>query len=416
MKLLHRSSRYRLALALPLLLVGTMIGVLVVHWVVTNQVDEQLEHETAHITTQLKQGVRTFTTNATDELIVVAPGSAGAAPPKDTTRYDEEEQEMMPWRISRSVTTLADGSSYVITVGRSLVETEDLIIGVALSMGALLVLLFLGHWLLDRWLADRLWRPFQSALQELRQFQLDGSQPPHFPDTNVDEFTSLNRSLKTMTTKLRSDFTLQKRFTEQAAHELHTPLAIMQGKLDQLIQSPNLKEADAEVIDGLFQARERMGRTVGNMLLLARIGNQQFPPQHIDWTALFEEQRRILEELITQRDLRFSIHQEQPCGLHLHPMLADVLVGNLLRNAVQHNIQAGSIRVVMHADGFVSENTGPVLEVPAASLFDRFVKGDPSSPSTGLGLAMVKEIADQNGLRLNYNYAVGMHTLTVRAA
>ncbi|MFZ1688935.1 MAG: HAMP domain-containing sensor histidine kinase, partial [Flavobacteriales bacterium] len=217
-----------------------------------------------------------------------------------------------------------------------------------------------------------------------------------------------------MMSKLRADFTAQKRFTEQAAHELQTPLAIMQGKLDQLIQSPNMGEQEASVIDGLFQARERMGRTLSNMLLLARIGNQQFPPEHIDWLAIFTDQHQALEDLIAQRGIRFTIRQDQPCSLHLHPLLAEVLVANLLRNAVQHNIPAGTVTGVIGADGFMITNTGPDLSVAPAALFERFAKGDPASPSTGLGLSMVKEIADQNDLQLAYGYAAGIHTLVVR--
>ncbi|HMZ50591.1 MAG TPA: hypothetical protein PLP28_16510, partial [Flavobacteriales bacterium] len=79
-------------------------------------------------------------------------------------------------------------------------------------------------------------------------------------------------------------------------------------------------------------------------------------------------------------------------------------------------IPSGTVNVVIGADGFVIANNGPDLSVPPAALFERFAKGDPSSPSTGLGLSMVKEIADQNGLQLSYGYAAGVHTLVVRGA
>jgi signal transduction histidine kinase len=329
---------------------------------------------------------------------------------------DPEEDEQAPWRLMRSSVRLPDGTSYTITLGRSLVETEDLVLGVALSMTLLLALVSLGNLVLNRRLSQKLWQPFRNTLDEVQGFEADGPRIPHMPDTDVDEFTTLNRVLKAMMSKLRTDFTAQKRFTEQAAHELQTPLAVMQGKLDQLIQSPHIGEQEAGVIDGLFQARERMGRTVANMLLLARIGNQQFPPENIDWLALFKEHRFALQDLIAQRGLHCAIRQDQPCTLRLHPLLAELLVANLLRNAVQHNIPAGSINVVVGHDGFMITNSGPALSVPPAELFARFAKGDPSSPSSGLGLSMVKEIADQNGLLLTYGYAAGVHTVVVRGA
>lgn len=414
MKLLQRTSRYQLLLAIPLVLLGTAIGYLVLNAVVAAQVDEQLEHQTQHVAQQLFHGERTFTTNAPDEFIAVVPGQVTATIVADTVLLDREENEMAPWRLMRSSVVLPDGAAFTITVGRSLVETEDLVLGVALSMTLLLAFVSLGNVLLNRWLSRKLWQPFHDTLDEMQGFDADGPRAPRLPDTDVEEFTALNRTLTTMMTKLRAAFTAQKRFTEQAAHELQTPLAVMQGKLDLLIQSPHMGEAEADVIDGLFQARERMGRTVANMLLLARIGNQQFTPEHVDWLAIFNDQHHSLEDLIAQRDIRYTIRQDQPCHLRLHPLLAEVLVANLLRNAVQHNIPAGTATVVIGTDGFMITNTGPDLSVLPAALFERFAKGDPASPSTGLGLSMVKEIADQNSLHLSYGYAAGIHTVVVR--
>ena len=416
MKLLQRTSRYQLLLAIPLVLLGTVIGYVVLNAVVASQVDEQMEHQTQHVARQLGHGVRTFSTNAPDEFIAVAPGQVAAAMVLDTTMLDPEEDEQAPWRVMRSSVRLPDGTSFIITVGRSLVETEDLVLGVALSMTLLLALVSLGNVLLNRWLSQKLWQPFHNSLDEVQGFEADGPRIPRLPDTDVDEFTTLNRALRGMMTKLRADFTAQKRFTEQAAHELQTPLAVMQGKLDHLIQSPNIGEQEAGVIDGLFHARERMGRTVANLLLLARIGNQQFPPEHIDWRVLIEDQHRAMEDMIVQRGLRYSLRQEQPCLLRLHPILAELLISNLMRNAVLHNLPAGTVNVVLGAEGFMIVNTGPELGVDPARLFERFAKADPSSPSTGLGLSMVKEIADQNGLLLSYGYAAGVHTVVVKGA
>ncbi|QQR86932.1 MAG: HAMP domain-containing histidine kinase [Flavobacteriales bacterium] len=414
MKLLQRTSRYQFVLAIPLVIMGTAIGYVVLSAVVAAQVDEQMEHQTQHIVQQLRKGERTFTSNAPDEFISVIPGQVSEPMTVDTAMLDPEEDEMAPWRLMRSSVRLPDAGSFTIAVGRSLVETEDLVLGVAVSMTLLLALVALGNVLLNRWLAKRLWQPFHDTLDELGRFQLDGTRSARWPKTDIEEFATLNGALSNMTAKMRSDFTAQKRFTEQAAHELQTPLAILQGKLDQLIQSPNIGEQEAGVIDGLFQARERMGRTVSNMLLLARIGNQQFPPQAIDWFALFQDQHQALQDLIAQRGIRFNLRQDQPCLLRLHPLLAEVLVSNLVRNAVQHNIPAGTVNVVLGADGFMVVNTGPALTTDPGKLFERFAKDDPTSNSTGLGLSMVKEIADQNGIQLSYGYAAGVHTLVVR--
>ena len=414
MKLLQRTSLYQLGLAVPLVIVGTAFAFVMVSTVVREEMDEQLEHQADRVLIEVHKGQREFSSTAPDVYVALLPGALGAPFFKDTVIFNSAEKEDLPWRAGYFPVTLSDGSKQTVVVARSLVETEELVTVLALSMTALLALITLGNVFLNRWLSRKLWRSFHRSLDEVQRFHPDALQPIHLPETAVDEFTAMNRTLAHMMSKLRADFTAQKRFTEQAAHELQTPLAIMQGKLDQLIQSPNMGEQEAGVIDGLFQARERMGRTLSNMLLLARIGNQQFPPERIDWLALFNDQHQALEDLIAQRGIRCTIWQDQPCGLRLHATLAEVLVANLLRNAIQHNIPAGTVNVVIGTDGFVVANTGPELSVTPAALFDRFAKGDPASPSTGLGLSMVKEIADQNGIQLSYSYAAGLHTLVVR--
>lgn len=413
MKLLLRSSLYKLALAVPLVLVGTVIGYYMVRAVVTHEVDEQLEYEAQLIARDLSNGVPMDRRTANDSYITVRPGT-GNVLMKDTVMPDaEDDGELKPWRIGNFPAHDANGAACTITVGRSLLETEDLVAGIAASMTLLIALVMLVSLLLDLWLSRKLWKPFHASLAALENFRVDANEAPHMPDTNTTEFTTMNRSLQRMMERSRTDFTAQKRFTEQAAHELRTPLAVMQGKLDQLIQSPNIGEQDAATIDSIYRTGHRMNRTVTNMLLLARIGNQQFPPAPVDWERVFSEQHHGLEELISSRNIRFNSHVEEPCRIELHPLLADLVAGNLLRNAVLHNVAHGHVEVVLRARSITITNSGAPLSVPPESLFARFTKGDPSSPSAGLGLSIVKEIVDGAGLQLSYRVTDGVHTIVV---
>jgi signal transduction histidine kinase len=415
MNLLQRSSLYQLALAVPMVLAGTAIGYTLVSSVVKKEVDEELAFQADRIAHELGAGKQDFPTGASSEMLRVVPGASLARSFTDTVMPEpEDDGDLMPWRIGRFPAAFADGSPCTITVGRSLLETEDLVMGIAVSMTALLVLVVLANLLLNRWLSRELWKPFHNTLGELGRFRMDAPPGVPLPASDVDEFNVMNRTLNAMMEKMRADFNAQKRFTEQAAHELLTPLAVMQGKLDQLIQSPSMGEQEAATIEGLFQARERMGRTVAHMLLLARIGNQQFAPERIDWSAVFADQRAALEDLMTDHGLTFTLHEDGPCGIRLHPVLAELVVANLLRNAVQHNIPSGTIDVMIHATGFTVRNTGLEVSVEPTTLFDRFAKGDPSSASTGLGLSIVKEIADANGLLVSYGISHGTHTIAVR--
>lgn len=414
MKLLQRYFRYQLAFTVPIMVLGTISGFVLVNTIVKDEVDEQLQLQAEQVAHELSIGQAPSPSNAPDVLVAVAPGTMSAALFKDTSMYNAAEEEVLPWRLGRVPVQIPNGDRHIVTVGRSLVNTDEMIATLALALAALLALMAAGNFILSRRLSVRLWRPFQHALDEIDRFRVDGSRSPDLPDPDVDEFARLNRTLRRMMAQMREDHSAQKRFTEHAAHELQTPLAIMQGKLDQLIQSPRLGPADAELLTSLLQARERMGRSVGNMLLLARIGNQQFPASHIDWLGVIQEQEKSLADLIEERGLTVDVRQEQECRSALHPFLAELLVGNLFRNAVLHNIRGGYIRITINVDGFSITNSGQPLRVPPEALFERFAKGDPASSSTGLGLSLAQEIATHNGMRIVYESTGAEHRISIR--
>jgi|GEM_PF-1585238 len=415
MKLLDRTALNQLLLALPLVLFGTAIGYFAVRHAVNDELDEQLEHHAELLKERIGKGEQLLVDPAPDQFMHVEQSASTAIVFQDTILYNVAEKEEISWRMVGMPIVQADGRSATLLLGRATVGYEDLIVALASVIAGVLLLLFLGNMLLSRWLDRRLWAPFHGTLDAMQRFRLEGGAEEALPSTHITEFQARNDRVGHMMTKLRKDYSTQKRFSEQAAHELQTPLAIMQGKLDELIQMPALGKMEADMIEVLYRARERMGRTVSNMLLLARIGNQEFTAVEVDWAALFHDQRTALAELIEKYALHFTIHKEHHCHIRLHPVLAELIAANLLRNAVQHNHHGGHVNVWIGEYALEVTNSGAVLAVEPDSLFDRFAKGDPSSSGSGLGLSMVKEICDNAGLDLIYSEVAGVHTVVVRA-
>ncbi|MGV9011814.1 MAG: sensor histidine kinase [Flavobacteriales bacterium] len=415
MKLLQRTALYQALLALPMVVIGTAIGYGLVRHTVTHEVDEALEEQAILVRDRMLASDQDLEITTPDMLLRIAPGKVAGHQFSDTVIYDTLHAEDIPWRIGRFPAKQADGSAAILTIGRSQLETDDLVMGIAASIAAVLVLFALSTLVLFRWLSTRLWRPFHANLRAMERFRPDGPSPL-LADSNVDEFAGMSHALGGMMANMQRDFTAQKRFTEQAAHELRTPLSILRGRLDQLIQNPSMGEREAETIQGMYMASERMGRTISDMLLLAKVGDGVFPPQKVDWSRIFREELAFLKDLIAQEKLSVELMEEGHCHIQLDPMLAQLLVSNLLRNAVQHNVTGGSLSVVLAQESITVRNTGPALSVEPASLFDRFAKGDPSSTSPGLGLSMVKEIAERNGMRVAYTAANGKHQTAVRKA
>jgi len=104
---------------------------------------------------------------------------------------------------------------------------------------------------------------------------------------------------------------------------------------------------------------------------------------------------------------------DKSINLKIHPALADMLVNNLVGNAIRHNVQDGKIELTLTHKRLVIRNTGMPPEMPTEELFQRFKKSNQSSDSVGLGLAIVKQICEVCGFSISYNYKNQLHVIQI---
>ncbi|MCB0429962.1 MAG: sensor histidine kinase, partial [Flavobacteriales bacterium] len=139
------------------------------------------------------------------------------------------------------------------------------------------------------------------------------------------------------------------------------------------------------------------------LLLLSKIENRQFPDQTLIRPATLI--RSILEnfnEWMDEKHLRLETELEADVSLSMNPVLADVLLSNLIGNAIRHSKEHGTIRIRLTRRELQLENTGGPPVADGEKLFDRFHKADPSSRSLGLGLSIVRKICDVQGYTIRY--------------
>lgn len=331
----------------------------------------------------------------------------------DTLGYDSLEGEAIRYRQYVYHAT-AEGRNYRVQIRQSLLESDDLIDNISLSLGLLLALLLSGLLLVNLSVSRYLWRPFQRTLEAVEGF--DWSKPGALvlPATGTREFAQLNRVLERMGGRIQDHFANLKEFTENASHELQTPLAILLAKLENLADSRDLTEDQAAEVQAMQSAAGRLSRMNRALLLLSRLeGRQYLEKSRVDLGA---EAERILgeyAELIEMKGLAVEIQVTGRLLVVMNPDLAAILVSNLVRNAIQHNVPGGRIEVAIAADSFSIRNTGPVPPGDPENLFDRFKKANQASESLGLGLAIAKRICDLSGYGLSYRYRDSRHILTV---
>ena len=411
MKLLAQTNRYYALLVTVLFALGGLLLYFSLQWTLRNAVDEQLLAQQEALTTP-RASKRPGPPQADSLLISRTPRPSGL---HESVLYDEDEQTMVPYR-ELSFPVVRGGTRYWVTLRKSQFETEDLLLVVLSVMLAVLAGLLLSLVGLNRWLARRLWDPFQRTLAALRAFDLRQHTPLVLPATPIDEFTELNQALTHMSTRLATEYQRLNEFTGNAAHETQTPLAIMQAKLEQLMQDDSLRPQSAALVGELYGATRRLSRLHQALTLLSRIENEQFTqavPVRLD--LVVAEKVEQLRERAAAHDLYFHVEAAGVPTLELHPGLADSLVSNLLQNAVKHSRPGSTIEVTLRRDSLVVANPGPAVSGDPERFFERFHKHNAASDSPGLGLSIVQQICHYYGFALRYDFAPpdATHTLTV---
>ncbi|GAB4032779.1 sensor histidine kinase [Spirosoma jeollabukense] len=416
MSLFSQTARYLLLTALAIALIGAVGFYTLIHRKIRHEVDEILTSQVKQTELRLQKlpvnNVSDWDDNPRIERVMTPIRSKFS----DLTIRDSlGDNQPIPIRQLQT-TVSAKGQIYLITVQLPYYEFNELsremsvgvIVGFLLLM-ALSVIIGLG-------LSRRLWRPFYSTIDQLGSFRLDEASGSTFPESSIKEFRLLGRSLNELTQKLGRQFSLQKQFTENASHELQTPLAVASAELELLLQSEHLTEADHTHLQHITDALGRMSQLNRSLLLLTQVENDQFAREDVlNLSELLNQYVNDYKPFFEHKNMTVRRNISPDVYLQMNRQLPIVLLTNLLKNAARHGINEGCVSIELTADALTIQNTGNSLPFADNLLFKRFVK-DPARPdSTGLGLALVKQICDRYSLPLTYQYDAdqGNHSFQV---
>lgn len=330
------------------------------------------------------------------------------------TRRNPASHEREPYREYTSMFQIG-GTTYMLREA-TLIETEDLMGSLILSMSGFLVILLLGYAWISYRQSQKLWKPFYQTLDELKTYHPLLKPTLNLGQSRIAEFDDLNQVLNTLLHTSTSVFKQQKQFTENAAHELQTPLAILQSKMDLLLQTSNLDQAQATILETIAESIHRISQLGKHLLLLAKIDNKQFvETESIALHTCMAKALLLYEEEIHAKHLSMEETVFEAFVVQANPVLMEVLCSNVLTNAIRHNQKFGGIQLVSHRDEWLIRNTGQPLDFDANKLFDRFQKSGPDHRSLGLGLSIVKQICEVSQLEISYAYVPeGMHQFRIR--
>ncbi|TDD95955.1 sensor histidine kinase [Flavobacterium cellulosilyticum] len=421
MKLLAKTSLYYLLMSIPILVLSGFVCYYVITKEVKDSNNELLLNREIQVEDYLKK-------NDTISLLLITKSKEAQIKKishpfvkketkkifTDTLILDKAENEMAINRMITSIVNVSN-STYQVKIWRSTLEYDELFDGIIYLLILILGSLFLISIMLNFWISKKLWKPFYTTLTNLKTFRASDNEIPEFEKTTIKEFTALNKSLNSMMHKMIADYNTQKKFTENASHEIQTPLAVIKSKVDLLIQSENLNANEVELIVAIDDACSKLTRLNKSLLLLTKIENRQFiTTEKVAVEKILDSSLLLFEDYINEKKISVIKNIEADYLINMNPDLCLIFINNIIQNAIRHNVVEGSIIISIKSNAIAIENTGISEPLNMALLFKRFQKNSNSHLSIGLGLAIANEIAVTSGLIFKYKFINNKHRFTVR--
>ena len=319
----------------------------------------------------------------------------------DTLIYDPLQDEIELFR-QLSETKLINGQQYRITVRAMVIESENILVAIVSTFLIIILFAFIFLFYFNKNRNKKLWDPFFINLDKIKSFSIKEMNQLDLRESEIIEFDELNKELNSLTAKVHSDYQNLKQFTEDISHEIQTPLAVMQAKIDTLVDGLHINQEQYQQFSSLENDLRKLKNLNKRLILLAKIDNNQFVNDElISLNLIFED---AVQNLIELTPAVFKLESNTNNLLKIDRSLAVVLCDNLLSNAIKHNLEDNEITIKIEVTKVQVLNRGIMPLKHPDQLFNRFYKESRSRDSNGLGLSIVKKICDQYGFLPSYSF------------
>lgn len=415
MKLNHRYTLAYAGITLFALIIGFAIVYAALSRASVQATAGQLEHLHAVVAGQLRRGPDDAGHPTRREVRVTPVAAPG---PLRRLRVSEEWDAALQARVSAvRLTTYARGPGndwYRLDSRQALIRPADaFLVNLVLVFAWTFVFLMALVVILSELISWRILRPLNDTLRSIAQFQLGQQRAIAATPSGTEEFNALSQFLVSMTDRAQRDYRGLQEFSENASHELQTPIASIKAKIELLMDSP-LQESQLRMLTAMHDELERLAKINQALTLLAKLEHHEPRPAALtDLSRLVPATAQHFADMAELKELRLTQELAPKVRVPLDETLAQLLLNNLFSNAIRHNVPGGQLQVRLTPARLELRNTGQPPTAPPEELFGRFKKGNQALDSIGVGLAIVRRIAELYGHRVEYTYAEGWHTLRV---
>jgi len=414
MKLASHYNKASVIISVSVLLVSGLIYYLIINHIARQQLDNDLSEEVEEVIAYVNLNHRLPKQVEFDEDLTSF--SKTQVNQYDTRFFDTPyaNTKENKTEAGRAVSALVNvnGEKYIVTIVESREDTEYLI-QIISAITLVLTAVLLGILIItNRFVLNGLWRPFYGILDQVKWFNVADAHKITSAETKVDEFNDLGDALSKMSARVTTEYQGLKAFTENASHEMMTPLAVITSKLDMLIQDETLKPEQFVQITDIYSAASRLSRLNQSLLLLVKIDNNLLQDtEKLNIKNIILEKAQQFHEMIINKNIQLDVKLTD-LEIHASRYLIEVLINNLFSNAIRHNKNSGDIKIVLSAERLQFQNTGDPDPLQQDAIFERFYKGR-SSDGTGLGLAIMKNICSLYQSDIKYTFKQGMHSFCI---
>ena len=332
----------------------------------------------------------------------------------DSDLYINETDEDEPARFLKTFFYDAEGRYFELIAAIPTFEKEDLIEAILWWIAALYLILLVTVIVITLAVFQKSIRPLYEILDWLNAYTPGKTQDKLAADTDIYEFRQLEKAVTEATDRSNEAYEKQKQFIGNASHELQTPLAVLGGRIDWMLDNDSLGEENIGELVKMKREVVHISRLNKTLLLLTKIDNGQFPDvMDVNLSSIVQSQKEMYEEIFSRKNIHCSLEmQDSPVVVRMNETLATILVTNLIKNAFMHSPEGGIVTIALDGNGLAVENSGEA-SLDRERIFDRFYQGAKKEGSTGLGLALAKTIADKNGMQFSYSFADGRHRFRI---
>jgi two-component system sensor histidine kinase QseC len=338
--------------------------------------------------------------------LLMRSADAPLAPLTETDGFSEHDWGKQLWRFYSRHEQLDDGSDYEVHLGQQhavrYALAEDATSHILIPLLAGMPLLALAIW----FAVGRALRPLRAvteAVETRRPEALDALAVAQAPQ----EVQPLIEALNELFSRIRHTLDSERQFTANAAHELRTPLAALKTQAQVALRADtdsSRQRALGHVVEGV----DRMTRLTEQLLTLARLDPENMARKHwpVELTALAIQAIGLLDAATRAKNIHVSIAATRKTSVEGNADLLQVLLRNLLDNAIRYTPQGGTITLSIqrkeNAIELAVADSGPgIPEAERERAVRRFERlGNSRSEGSGLGLSIVARIAELHGARL----------------